>query len=346
MNPFADSFKDSRGNEIRRGRPIGSGGEGAVFEVAGQSDMAMKLYWPDKAAGRDDKVRAMVASAWSRSNAAVAYPVDLLHASGGKFAGFTMRRIAGHKPVHLLYSPGSRKVEFPQADFRFLIRTAANAARAVGSVHDAGCVIGDVNQSGFLVSDHATVALIDSDSFQVAAGGQNFLCRVSTPEYTPPELQNANFEQVRRTPNHDNFGLAVLIFQLLFLGRHPFSGCVSGPDDMPISQAIAEHLFAYSPNAKRISAPSNALQPSELPDHIGHAFETAFGPTGVVSRPTPAQWIKMLGDLEKQITRCSSNPAHHHVRGRACGWCRIERAAPGFVAFVCKPDRLAVPLKA
>jgi hypothetical protein len=31
-------------------------------------NLAIKLYWPDKASGRRDKIDAMVTAAWSRSN--------------------------------------------------------------------------------------------------------------------------------------------------------------------------------------------------------------------------------------------------------------------------------------
>src|SRR5262249_29786185 len=155
-----------------------------------------------------DKIGAMVAAAWSKSIQFVAFPIDVLYSASGSFVGFLMRRIGG-KPVHQLYSPSSRKLEFTAADFRFLTRAALNVARAVASVHSTDCVIGDVNHSGFLVSDKAIITLIDSDSFQVIASGKNFLCQVGTPEYTPPELQGSRFDQVKRTRNHDNFGLAV-----------------------------------------------------------------------------------------------------------------------------------------
>lgn len=124
------------------------------------------------------------------------------------------------------------------------MHAALNTARAVASVHKAGCVIGDINHSGVLISDEAKVALIDADSFQVTDGSRRHLCRVGVPEYTPPELQGINLGNVARTTNHDAFGLAVVVFQLLAMGRHPFVGAyVKG--DLPLPQAIAENRFAY-----------------------------------------------------------------------------------------------------
>jgi DNA-binding helix-hairpin-helix protein with protein kinase domain len=346
MNALPAVLKDSRGSQIRLGRQVGKGGEGAVFEAQNRNEVAVKLYWPTKAADRRDKVGAMVAAAWSKSNSFVAYPIDALYTATGAFAGFTMRRVGGHKPVHLLYSPSSRKLEFSGANFRFLIRASLNAARAVASVHATDCVIGDVNHSGFLVSEKATITLIDSDSFQVIAAGKSFLCQVGTPEYTPPELQNSRLDHIKRTRNHDNFGLAVLMFQLLFMGRHPYSGRFHGRGDMPLERAIAEFRFAYS-SIKNTSMepPPNAPLLSDFPDYIAEGFEKAFGRVGVQERPKPETWIELLKRLEGDTQRCSTNPAHHHVKSKPCPWCKMEQAYPGFVAFTSTdPNIRALPL--
>jgi DNA-binding helix-hairpin-helix protein with protein kinase domain len=65
---------------------------------------------------------------------------------------------------------------------------------------------------------------------------------------------------VTRTPNHDAFGLAVLTFLLLFMGRHPFAGRMSdGQSDLSLEQAISSLRFAYSATAlaHRLLPPPN-----------------------------------------------------------------------------------------
>jgi DNA-binding helix-hairpin-helix protein with protein kinase domain len=177
--------------------------------------------------------------------------------------------------------------------------------------------------------------LIDSDSFQVIAAGKSFLCQVGTPEYTPPELQNFRFDRIKRTQNHDNFGLAVLIFHLLFMGRHPYSSRFRGRGDMPLERAIAEFRFAYSASKTTdMEPPPNAPLLSEFPDYIAEGFEKAFGPASVQGRPKPETWIGLLKRLEGDTQQCSTNPAHHHVQGKPCPWCKMEQTSPGFVAFI------------
>ena len=231
-----------------------------------------------------------------------------------------MKKAAGSKPVHMLYTPASRKTEFSRANYKFLIMAAANIARAVASVHALGCVIGDVNHSGFLVSEDALSVVIDSDSFQVVAANRRYLCQVGTPDYTPPELQGARFDRTARTPNHDNFGLAVLLFQILFMGRHPFAGTYQGSGDMPLQRAIGEFRFAYSSNSSRtkMRPPPAAPQLTDFPPYIGTAFENAFDLQGQTLRSTAAEWVSMLENLQRALVQCTADSSHQHIQGKPC----------------------------
>jgi DNA-binding helix-hairpin-helix protein with protein kinase domain len=345
MGAFPSTVQTSLGNTFHLAKQIGQGGEGAIYETREQSDVALKLYWPTKAESRRDKILAMTAAQWYKKNSFVAFPIDVLFSPTGAFLGFVMKKVGGSKPVHLLFSPASRKIEFATADYRFLVRAASNIARAVASVHALTCVIGDVNHSGFLVSDKATSTLIDCDSFQIVAANKKFLCQVGTPEYTPPELQGARFDRVERTKNHDNFGLAVLVFQILFMGRHPFSGRYQGPGDMPLERAIGEYRFAYSAqtSATKILPPPGAPVLTDFPPYIAQAFESAFGRAGPNGRPPAAQWVSLLETLEKELIACTADPTHRHVQGKPCPWCRMEQSYPGFVAFISAPAGVFIP---
>src|SRR5213080_3507699 len=192
-----------------------------------------------------------------------AWPIGTLHkTSSGPLVGFLMPKVSGYRPIHELYSPAQRKFCFPKADWAFLVHTARNVASAVAGIHARGYVLGDINQGNVLVAPNATVTLIDCDSFQVRVNGRHFLCEVGVPEFTPPELHGrGTFSGVIRTPNHDAFGLAVLIFHLLFMGRHPFAGRFLGRGDKPIDDAIREFRFAFGQAAasRGMTAPPYSL---------------------------------------------------------------------------------------
>ena len=104
---------------------------------------------------------------------------------------------------------------------------------------------------------------------------------------------------------------------------------------MPLERAISEFRFAYSANksATSMEPPPNVPLLSDFPDYISSAFENAFGRNRVQDRPKAETWVSLLERLEHELQQCSSNSAHHHVKGKPCPWCRMEQANPGFVAF-------------
>jgi hypothetical protein len=105
-------------------KQIGKGGEGAVYEVTEATDIAIKLYWPDKAQSRRAKISAMASAQWYKTAPFVAFPIDALFSPTGAFVGYVMKKVTGSKPVHMLYSPASRMTDFPKANYQFLTRAA------------------------------------------------------------------------------------------------------------------------------------------------------------------------------------------------------------------------------
>ncbi len=317
---------DTTGKQLNLGERIGKGGEGEVFTLADKSDVAVKVYTVADIDSRRDKILAMIRGELARKSPLAAFPISIVQTEAGAFAGFIMSKVSAHEPLHELYSPAARKAAFPNADYRFLTRVASNLSRAIASVHAGGCIIGDINHSGVLVSSKATVMLIDADSFQIVDGAAQYLCKVGVPEYTPPELQGLRLDTVLRTTNHDNFGLAIAIFQLLWMGRHPFSGRYQG-GDMPMERAIKELKFAYSAGrATGMSPPPAVPLLVDFPPSIRNAFESAFGPSGLTHRPTAPQWVNLLQDLEQGLQACKQNTLHHYpADARECPWCRMEK---------------------
>ena len=251
-----------------------------------------------------------------------AWPLDLLHdGKNGPVCGFVMPRITDCEPIHRVYGPSHRKASFPNADWKFLVRTAKNLAAAFYIIHKYGYVVGDVNEGNILVTKKACVRLIDCDSFQVQAREKIYFCEVGVAQFTPPELQKSKDFRMLRTQNHDNFGLAILIFLLLFMGRHPFSGVYKGNDDMPIERAIAEHRFAFGRGAalKAMAPPPNSVGLSVVPREVSSLFEQAFTESGHQSwgRPSANDWWN--------CTRCAGKTAqevpdriHAHLLYRPC----------------------------
>ena len=331
---------NSKGQQVRTGERIASGGEGVVLATLSHPQSVAKIYKTAPGATQSSKIKYMVANQSSSLLQLAAWPTETLHSSpSGPVIGILMPRIKDAQSIHLLYNPGSRKKQFPEASWAFLVHAATNTARAFAVVHQHNHVIGDVNHSNLLIHTDGTVKLIDCDSFEIITlSGQRFRCGVGVPDYTPPELSGVSFQSINRTQNHDLFGLAVLIFQLLMLGRHPYTGVYrGGMDAMPLPQAIKEHRFAYGQEAADLmmEPPQQAPRLDILPSSIGRLFEQAFarsadGPTG---RPPAERWIESLTQLSRSLRTCSVVNHHRYsAHYSSCPWCRLERSS-GTIAF-------------
>ncbi len=318
---------DAAGNIIPLGAEVGQGGEGIVFDVRSSTDIVAKIYHQPLSTERANKIRLMASLRSEEISRLTAWPTNLLSTKQGQRPiGLLMPKVFGTKDIHRLYSVKSRRTDFQRVDWRFLIRAASNTARAFGAVHQMNCVIGDVNHGSILVGQDATVKLIDCDSFQIISGNQRYLCGVGVDTFTPPELQGHTFAGVVRTPNHDNFGLAVMIFLLLFMGKHPFAGLYTG-GDMPIAKAIGEYRFAYGSKSKQfsMSRPPGAASLAIVGPEVSQLFERAFSREGAGGgRPTAREWADALGRLEADLRQCTANSSHWFHKGDGCPWCPIE----------------------
>ncbi len=328
---------DHQGQAVGLGPELASGGEGIVYTLPDRPESLAKLYRETPDRDRVEKLRWLVREQTPELLRFAAWPTATLHDTpGGPLVGFLMPRFDACRPIHMLYSPAHRRSAFPQADWSFLIHVAMNCCSAWDAVHDRGIVIGDVNQSNVLVNRQALVCLIDCDSFQVQAGDRVLLCEVGVSQYVPPELQGRSFREVVRTVNHDRFGLAVLIFHLLFMGRHPFAGRFKGAGEMTLERAIEESRFAYSRNAAdyQMEPPPFALPLSSVSPQLGELFERAFDPGAdqPSARPSAAEWHAALSAFLQELRTCPNQPGHRvPVQLVDCPWCDVIKAGgPNF----------------
>lgn len=323
---------DMHGTAIRLGPSLARGGEGEIFPVSGQPHTVAKIYHATVSAEKTAKLRAMAQLSSAQLRAVAAWPTATLHhVPNGPIRGILMPAVVAHKEIHVLYGPKTRLREFPDATLPFLLHIAANLARAFARIHAQGHVIGDVNHGSVLVARDGTVKLVDCDSFQIAFGGKQLLCTVGMPTHTPPELQGQPLGSIVRTPNHDAFGLAVLIFQLLFIGRHPFAGTFLGQGEPALEKAIEAFRFAYGPGAlgRQMRQPPATPAIETSTPAIAALFERAFSREGYerANRPSAREWVDALGLAAQQLTVCGRNSGHHYARGlSACPWCAIESA--------------------
>jgi DNA-binding helix-hairpin-helix protein with protein kinase domain len=316
------------------GPPLGRGGEATIYAVPGRPDIAAKIYHnpSDEHAG---KLAAMLAAPpvpppQPGQHVTLAWPTNrLLEPDNDRIIGYLMPRLDKAHLIWEIYNPGLRREICPHFHHGSLLRTARNLAAVVHSLHECGYVAGDLNESNVLVTPQALVTLIDVDSIQVPGSDRLYRCRVGRAEYAPPELQGAAFAEVDRLPQHDAFALAVLIFQLLMQGIHPFAGTSSGngePDSIAARIAAGHWPYAWrreGPIQPSPHAPPWFVLPPSVQELLRRCFEDAHEQPDL--RPSAAEWQNALEEAERHLTTCPQ--ARHHVYHRGldrCPWCGLS----------------------
>lgn len=329
---------EGKAQEITLEGPLlGRGGEASIYAVPGRPDIAAKIYHnpSDEQAG---KLAAMLAAPpvpppQPSQHVTLAWPMSRLLEPGddGRVLGYLMPRLDNAHLIWEIYNPGQRREICPHFHYGSLLRTARNVAAGVRSLHECGYVIGDLNESNVLVTPQALVALIDVDSFQVPGSDRLYRCRVGRPEYTPPELQGTAFADVDRLPQHDAFALAVLIFQLLMQGIHPFAGtCRANSEPNSIAARIAAGHWPYAwlrtgPIQPSPHAPPWFALPPSVQELLRRCFEDAHEQPDL--RPSAVEWQSALEESEHQLTTCPHDCHHVYHRGLdRCPWCDLLSA--------------------
>ena len=320
---------DETGARWRLGEQVAAGGEGSVFRLPECPEWCVKLYHKRPLAEeRRAKLSALRAlSPNVRTSAAL--PLSLVAASAHslEWIGVLLPFVEGHD-MYELYNPQGRRSYFQHATFEFVVAAALNLARAFEAVHAHGIVVGDVSEQNIRVRPDATLTLIDCDGFQLKDGSRFFASNIGTPIWTPPELQGVPLEGTVRTRNHDGFGLAQLIFLLLFGGRYPFAGRPLTGQALSPEEAIAKFAFAFDPAPARLllEPPPGAPRLDALPERFTTLFLRAFreGSEAPDARPSAAEWGAALGELREGLVRCASWQAHVYWKGALqCPWCGV-----------------------
>jgi DNA-binding helix-hairpin-helix protein with protein kinase domain len=334
------------------GEELGRGGQGVVWRLTGSNDHLVKTYLNPLTRRDSDKHRVLRSKA-ERLKSVAALPISLAFEDSllAKHVGVFIPFVGGAE-IFELYGTRSRLQHFPRANFKFLVRAAYNLAAAFEELHSQGIIVGDVNEKNIKVLPDATVRFIDTDSFQIRNGAELYTSDVGTPLWTAPELHGRNLTGVERTQNHDLFGLAQLIFLILFAGRHPFSGVPRTQQHLLPEEAIKVHAFAFAPPEMGIpvAPPPGSPRLEMLPADMRGAFLQAFLKESVRpnARPTALHWRQLLDELSKALVCCTHNPSHlYWTKAGSCPWCGIVReagidifpASSGSAAFI--PPNLA-----
>ncbi|MFE2882500.1 hypothetical protein ACUXZZ_16155 [Streptomyces graminifolii] len=312
--------------------PLKGGGQAAVFPVEGDDTIVVKLYRDRPGPDLERRLARMLtmsplAARPTDANQPpeLAWPTAIARGPDDTFLGYAMRRFGEPQHVQLvgLFTRAQRLRLFgDRADWRFLLGVAWNLAFMTARMHYDHLVIGDFSSSNVVVDANGFVTFLDCDSiaFTDPVTGEPFPCLMHTTDYSSPERQSG----AAATEESDNFALAVLIYQLLTAGNHPFGGV---PHDSTPESTVKDNIAAsvsYVVRPESVVIPRGTVDPSVLPPGLLTLAHTAFG-AGVhapSARPTPEVWLRALDQERSRVQLCSQRPLHSYGSHLpTCPWC-------------------------
>ena len=167
-------------------------------------------------------------------------------------------------------------------------------------LHAAGVMVGDYNLANFLCDpDGDTVTLIDCDSWQVNVAGKTFRCPVAAPDMLAPELQGKELGKINRTLESEYFSLAILLFKVLMLGRHPYD-VVGGAGPV---ENIRKGYFPYGQGGGGIPKGPWFNIWSHLPFKLKEQLILTFkeGAPDASARTAITEWIDVLKLYQREL---------------------------------------------
>ena len=333
---------------------LGAGVQGAVYTVQFDPTVAVKKYHLPKASDgprleammliaspHDFKIQPPGATA---PHLQLAWPNQIVRSPESReIVGYAMPCYPRNEYQQLdaLWSRESRDECVPNESWLFLLTVARNLATLAAMVHARGLVLGDVRDANFVFSPRTgLVALLDCDSMPITdpRSDTHFPCRLSHPDYAPPELQSGELAadpDRPRSPHTDDFSLAILICRLLLAGDHPFTGwpAVNGED---IDEAgIGPNICAgrsYIVASHELDLPDGTLPAEVLPQPVLKLARQAFsvGLREPGKRPAAAAWRTALSAALRDAKACEVHPQRHKYSGDrwTCPWCEAGAHDP------------------
>ncbi len=313
---------------IRLGEEIGEGGEAKVFHLdplaPGQKQLAnkyvVKIYEPSSVYGEgrlDPEPKLLLLDAiWKARKKQLKgfyFPKYLVYNEHRRCVGFLMPFCHGYsltdifgcfenqRTVERMFRPPFLRDINKNWTRVELATLALNILKKLDSLHQAGILMCDVNTSNILVNENLNSFFIDVDSYQV--GG--YPCPMFRREYASPRIMAKGCPSDEMlNSNDENYSIAVLLFQILFLGQHPYAR--SGRDSF--EQFIMDREFVYPLTYKRANAiPKGPWQNIwySLPFKMKKAFDSVFGSNSNHNYPRLRRWIELFEDYKDALVNNS-----------------------------------------
>lgn len=300
--------KNPVGETVQLAPALAQGGEACVHPVPMYANAVVKMYHDHVLDKRGVALRAKVEAMSGepqfqrlKAHPYLGWPWFSVFDEQGRWRGYAMRKAQGVRLNILAHSMAYRD-HFGSLDRPTQVDYLLTLFEIIEQLHNSSVYIGDYNPANFLCEPGtALVSLIDCDSWQIKVNGRAFHCPVAAADMLPPELHNQNLDRVERSIESERFSLAILLFKVLMLGRHPFD-VIGGAS--PIENIRHGH-FPYGVGGGGIPKGQWFNIWSHLPFDIKTQLVKTFkqGASDPCQRTSLSEWLNLLHLYRRNMSR-------------------------------------------
>jgi DNA-binding helix-hairpin-helix protein with protein kinase domain len=330
--------------EIDKDGEIGRGATARIYLVRSPAyrDQVAKIY-NDATRFNQEKIEAMLDGPPQqlsvKANGHVypqfAWPRFILRDAGNRAIGFLMPRIDEAESFILNYfydlTLAKARGLNQQQTLSQKLMIARNLSLLLAELHKRGHYVIDFKPENIKVFRKSRyVALLDCDSFSIKGeNNKRYWATNYSSEYIAPEALRSKSAPKQLGESQDRYALAVVLFQLLNNGTHPFQGipkssAVFGGTD----EKVKKGWYPYGKDGHPAIAPRPESIHNCFDDKLRAMFDQAFA-GAPRQRPSAAQWHEYFGALIKEqgLRVCSAkphDPMHSCFAGKPCVACQYE----------------------
>jgi len=330
--------------DINKKKILGRGATATIFEAKkGSTLYAAKIFHPGTKVNVE-KIEAMMENPPKIRSMKIdglpflqfAWPIELIKSNNTDVIGFLMPLIdlKNSFSLDLFYDAVlfHKLKSSNEVALTFKLAIAKNLAKVIADLHADNHFFIDLKPQNIRVAKgtHA-VTLLDCDGFSIASkNGKRFPAELISTDYIAPEVTNKNESPVNLGEEQDLYALAVIIFQLLNKGTHPFQGIIK--NNLKANTNDEKAAKGYYPHGLK---PHPYIDPRPQSTHATllestrKLFDCAFS-NSQLRRPKARIWEKHFDEIltNKLVARCkkkSTDLSHLRFRDMDCPACYLEK---------------------
>ena len=263
----------------------------------------------------------------------------------GKVIGFMMPYVDHDETYSLdtFYDPVlSKRLKPFESALTLRIQLAINLCELIENLHKNQNYFVDIKPQNIKVyKKNHKVVLLDCDGYSISnpnSSPNRFEAELISTDYIAPEVTRNNLKPSTLGLQQDLYGLAVILFQLLNRGTHPFQGITT---DKNISASTNDEraslgLYAYGLTENWKVKPRSQSIHNLFLDETRALFDKSFESE---TRTTAEEWINHFKDIlnNKKLELCDKvdrskklekDLIHIKFNGKECIGCKLELEQP------------------